>query len=325
MRRREFLSAVGGAAVWPLSVHAQQPNGIRRIGILLGFSETDREGQARVAAFLQALRELGWSDKRNIKIDIRWFTGNASDTRRHASELVTLAPDVILTSGGPTLRWLLEATRTVPVVFVQVSDPVGSGFVDSLSRPGRNATGFTQFEFELSAKWLELLKQIAPRVRHAAVLRDPLSSCRARPVGRNPVRSAVCCVELRPIDVRAVGELERAVTAFAQVANGGLIVTPSPPTFRHRELIITLAAQHNLPTIYPYRFFVTSGGLASYGPNPIDHTDSPLATSIASSRAKSPPTCRCCRRPSSRSSSTSRPPRRLASTCRRRFSPAPTR
>jgi putative ABC transport system substrate-binding protein len=269
MRRREFLSAVGGAAVWPLAVHAQQPDVIRRIGILLGFSETDREGQARVAAFLQALRELGWSNK-HVKIDIRWFTGNASDTRRHATELVTLAPDVILSSGGPTLRPLLEATRTVPVVFVQVSDPVGSGFVDSLSRPGRNATGFTQFEFGLSAKWLELLKQIAPQVRQAAVLRDPSQAAGLGQWGAIQSVAPSVGVELRPIDVRAVGELERAVTAFAQVANGGLIVTPSPPTFRHRELIITLAAQHNLPTIYPYRFFVTSGGLAAYGPNTLD-------------------------------------------------------
>jgi putative tryptophan/tyrosine transport system substrate-binding protein len=267
MKRRQFITLLGGAAVaWPLTARAQQPERMRRIGVLMGQAADDPEAKARVAAFLQGLQQLGWADGRNVRIDTRWATTNPDDIRRHAAELVALAPDVILAATGTaTVAPLLQATRTVPIVFTVVIDPVGAGFVTSLARPGGNATGFTIFEYGMSGKWLELLKAIAPGVTRAAVLRDQAI---ASGIGQFAAVQAVAPslgVELSPVDVRDAGEIERAVTAFARSSNGGLIVTASGLASRHRDLIIALAARHRLPAVYPWRYFVTGGGLISYG------------------------------------------------------------
>jgi ABC-type uncharacterized transport system substrate-binding protein len=271
MKRREFISLLGGAAAWPLAARAQQPGGMRRIGVLMAAAADDPENQARMAAFLQGLAQLGWSDGRNVRIDIRWATTNADDLRRHAAELTALAPDVLVAATGTaTVAPLLQATRTVPIVFVVVIDPVGAGFVASLARPGGNATGFTTFEYGLSGKWLELLKQIAPGMTRAAVLRDPAI---ASGIGQFAAVQAVAPslgVELSPVDVRDAPEIERAVIAFARPGNGGLIVTASPVANRYRDLIVTLAARHRLPAVYAFRYFVTVGGLISYGPDLVD-------------------------------------------------------
>ena len=271
MRRREFITLLGGAAAWPLAARAQQPDRMRRIGVLMASAADDSEYQARMAAFLQGLAQLGWTVGRNVQIDTRWATTNADDIRRHAAELAALAPDVILAATGTaTVAPLLQATRTVPIVFAIVIDPVGAGFVASLARPGGNATGFLMFEYGLSGKWLELLKQIAPGVTRAAVLRDPAI---ASGIGQFAAVQAVAPslgVELSPVDARDAPEIERAVTAFARSGNGGLIVTASPVANRHRDLIIALAARHRLPAVYPCRYFVTDGGLISYGPDLID-------------------------------------------------------
>jgi putative ABC transport system substrate-binding protein len=275
MRRREFITLLGGAAaassvLWPLAARAQQSDRIRRIGVLTGLAADDANAQVRYAAFLQVLQQLGWTDGRNVRIDARWGAGDADDIRKYAAELAALAPDVILTTGGAAVASMLQATRTVPIVFAIVPDPVGAGFVDSLSRPGGNATGFMQFEYSLSAKWLELLKQIAPGVTRAAVLRDAAITAG---IGQFAVIQSVAPsvgVEVSPINVRDAGEIERAVTAFARSANGGLIVTASALSVVHRDLIITLAARHKLPAVYFERFFVTGGGLISYGADFID-------------------------------------------------------
>jgi putative ABC transport system substrate-binding protein len=269
MQRRNFIRLLGGAAVaWPLAARAQQSDRVRRIGVLLAATADDPDYQARIAAFQQGLQQLGWSDGRNVHIDTRWATTKADDIRRHAAELAALAPDVILAgTGTATVAPLLQATRTVPIVFAVVIDPVGAGFVDSLARPGGNATGFTVFEYGMSGKWLELLKQIAPAVTRAAVLRDPTI---ASGIGQFAAVQAVAPslgVDLSAVDVRDAGEIERAVTAFARSSNGGLIVTASALATYHRDLLIALAARLQLPAVYPYRFFVTVGGLISYGPN----------------------------------------------------------
>jgi putative tryptophan/tyrosine transport system substrate-binding protein len=270
MRRRQFITLLGGAAAWPIAARGQQAERMRRIGVLMSLAADDPEMKARLAAFLQGLQHLGWTDGRNLRIDTRSTAGNAERIRRHAAELVALAPDVILASGGQVVGGLLQVTRTVPVVFTQTPDPVGAGFVASLAQPGGNATGFTQFEYGVSAKWLELLKEIAPRVTRAAVLRDPTIP---EGIGQFAIIQAVAPslgVELRPIDVRNAPEIEQAVTVFARGANGGLIVPASGLANVHRELIITLAARHRLPAVYPFRFYVTGGGLISYGPDSID-------------------------------------------------------
>jgi putative tryptophan/tyrosine transport system substrate-binding protein len=272
MRRREFITLLGGSvATWPLVARAEQPERMRRIGVLMAAAADDSESQARIAGFLQALQQLGWADGRNVRIDTRWATTNPDDIRRHAAELVALAPDVILAATGTvTVVALLQATRTVPIVFVAVIDPVGAGFVTSLARPGGSATGFTIFEYGMSGKWLELLKAIAPSVTRAAVLRDPaIASGIGQFAGVQTVAPSLG-VELSPVDVRDAGEIERGVMAFARSSNGGLIVTSSALATRHRDLIIALAAGHRLPAVYPYRYFVTAGGLISYGPNSID-------------------------------------------------------
>jgi ABC-type uncharacterized transport system substrate-binding protein len=271
MKRREFITLFGGAAAtWPLAARAQQPERMRRIGVLMNLAADDALGQARQTAFVRALEELGWADGRNVRIDIRWGAGDADRYRKYAAELVAFAPDVILATSGATMPALVQATRTVPIVFVQVPDPVGSGFVASLARPGGNATGFTQFEFGLSGKWLEALKAIAPRVTRAAILRDPADPAGIGQFGAIQMAAPSFGVEARPIDVRDPREIDRGITTFATVANGGLIVTGSSPAAVHRDLIITLAARHLLPAVYPFRYFTTSGGLISYGPDSID-------------------------------------------------------
>jgi putative ABC transport system substrate-binding protein len=269
VKRRDFIEALGGAAAWPLVARAQQPDGMRRIGVLSGATTDQQDLQARLAAFQQVLQQLGWTDGRNVRIDYRWGADNADNTRKYAAELIALAPDVIL-AAGTTVEQLLRATRTVPVVFVVVLDPVGTGYVESLSRPGGNATGFMLFEYSLSGKWLELLKQIAPSVTRAAVLRDAAITSG---IGQFAVIQSVAPavgVEVIPVGVLDAGEIARAVTAFARPPNGGLITTASPLTATHRDLIITLAAQHKLPAIYNNRGYVDAGGLISYGANFID-------------------------------------------------------
>jgi putative ABC transport system substrate-binding protein len=272
IRRRELITLVGGAAAaWPLAARAQQVERVRRIGVAMSTAEDDAESKARIAAFLQGLQQLGWADGRNVRIDTRWWGASDADAnRRYAAELVALAPDVILASGGSVMGALLQATRTVPIVFTLTVDPVGAGYVASLVRPGGNATGFTSYEYSLSGKWLELLKEIAPGTTRAAVLRDPTIPQGIGLFGAIQAVAPSFGVEVSPIDVGDAPEIERGVTAFARSANGGLIVSGSGLAAAHRNLIITLAARHRLPTVYFQRFFVTSGGLISYGPDPID-------------------------------------------------------
>jgi putative tryptophan/tyrosine transport system substrate-binding protein len=265
MRRREFITLLGGAAAWPLAAHTQQPERMRRIGVLLNAAAVDADYQSWLGAFLQALQELGWIDGRNVRIDTRTATTN--EIRKQAAELVALAPDVILAPGASTLGPLLQATRNVPIVFPFIVDPVAGGFVDSLARPGGNATGFMLFEYSMSGKWLELLKQIAPGVKRVAVL--GISDTSTGPAQFAVIQAVAPSlrVEISSINKRDAGEIERVVTAFARSPNGGLIVTAGGPALIHRDLIITLAARHKLPAVYFDRSFVAAGGLVSYGPD----------------------------------------------------------
>src|ERR1700722_5891892 len=267
MKRREFITLLGSAAVaWPLAARAQQGERMRRVGVLQGLAADDPLAQANNAAFLQELQQLGWIDGRNVRIDFRWGAGDAADMRKYAAELVALAPDVILTPGS-SVGPLLQATRTVPIVFVIVPDPVGSGFVDSLSRPGGNVTGFMTFEYSLCGKWLELLKEIAPGVTRAAVLWDPTTPSG---IGQFAIIQSVAPsvgVEVRPVNVGDAAEIERAVAAFAKVANGGLIVPSQALSEVHGDLIITLAARYKLPAVYSEYHWAAGGGLISYGAN----------------------------------------------------------
>ena len=271
MRRRQFVTLVGGAAVaWPLAALAQQGERMRRIGVLLPATSDDAEFQARVGAFLQTLALLGWTIGRNVRIDTRWAGYNAADIRRHAAELAALAPDVILAHGSATVGPLLQATRTVPIVFPVLADPVALGFVDSLARPGGNATGFMTTEHSMGGKWLELLKQIAPGVTRVAVLRDPAIPSGTGQFGAIQAMAPSLRVEVNPVNVRDAGEIERAIAAFARSANGGLIVPAGAAGISLRDLIVTLAAWHKLPAVYFERLFVTAGGLLSYGIDQID-------------------------------------------------------
>jgi putative ABC transport system substrate-binding protein len=271
MRRRNFIILLGGAvAAWPSTVRAQQGDRIRRIGVLTGTSADDADTKARNAAFEQALQQLGWTQGRNVRIDYRFSGGDAATSRKQAEELVALAPDVIVSGGSFSTGHLLQVAHTVPVVFTIVPDPVGSGFVASLSQPGRNATGFMQFEYGLSGKWLELLKEISPSLTRAIVLWDPAITAG---IGQFALIQSVATsagVDLRPVDLRDAGEIERAITAFARAPNGGLILTSSALSVVHRDLIIALAARHKLPAVYFQRFFVAAGGLISYGANFVD-------------------------------------------------------
>jgi putative tryptophan/tyrosine transport system substrate-binding protein len=269
MRRREFLTFLSNATAWPLAAHAQQPDRMRRIGALAGI-EDDAEGKARFAAFQQGLQELGWNDGRNVRIDYRFGGGDADSIRKHAAELAAFAPDVILAAGAAAVGPMLQAARNVPIVFVIVPDPVGAGFVESLSRPGGNATGFINFEYSIGAKWLELLKQVAPGVTRVAVLRDPFITAGTGQFGAIQSTAPSLGIDVTPVNVRDASEIERAVVAFARSPNGGLIVTGSALAVVHRSLIIKLAARHKMPAIYFERNFVTSGGLISYGPDYLD-------------------------------------------------------
>jgi putative ABC transport system substrate-binding protein len=271
MKRREFITLVGGAAAtWPFAVRAQQPNGMRRIGVILPAAATDVEFQSRITAFQQGLHELGWTDGRNIRIDYRWAGSDADRIRRSAAELVALGPDVVLAVSSPVVGAFQQATHTVPIVFASVADPVGAGFVDSLARPGGNITGFLLFEFGLAGKWLDVLKQIAPQVTRVAVIRDPKTPAG---IGQWAVIEAIAPsarVELSLINIRDADEIERDMVAFAHSSNGGLIVTATPLATQHRELIIRLARDHKLPAVYYERYFVAGGGLISYGPQFVD-------------------------------------------------------
>ena len=270
IQRREFITLLGGAAAWPLAARAQRSDRMRRVGVLMHLAADDPEGQRRVAAFLQGLQEAGWAIGRNVNIDVRCAAGEADRFPRYAMELVALAPDVILASATPSARAVQQTTRTVPIVFVLVPDAVGSGIVASLSRPGGNATGLTPNEFGMSVKWLELLKQIAPKVTRAAVLRDPANPAGIGQFGAIQGVAPSFGVEISPIGVDDAEQIERGITAFAREPNGGLIVLALPPILVHRNLIIKLAAQHRFPAVYNSRLFAAEGGLMSYGPDILD-------------------------------------------------------
>jgi putative ABC transport system substrate-binding protein len=270
MKRREFMTLLGGAATIPLAARAQQREQVRRIGALLPYAADDPQVQARIGAFLKGLQQLGWTPGQNIQIDYRWSGGRAADTRRYAAELATLAPEVILASGSGALAPLLQETRNVPIVFALVPDPVGAGFVDSLARPGGNATGFMSVEPSFAAKLLETLKELAPDLTRAVVVRDPATTGGMGYWGAINATAPGLGVQVTPVNVRDAGEIERAIEAFARFANGGMVVTGSALAVAHRSLLVALAAQHKLPAIYYDRYFAVAGGLTAYGPDVLD-------------------------------------------------------
>jgi putative ABC transport system substrate-binding protein len=271
MQRREFIGLLSGAGLaWPLMARAQPGERMRRIGVLMPLPEADPESQKRIAAFRQGLQELGWAVGRNVQIEARWAAGDADRTRAYAAELAALAPDVILASGSAAVGPMLQATRAVPVVFVIVPDPVGAGFVDSLARPGGNATGFLMFEYGIAGKWVELLKQIAPAVMRAAVIRDPAITAGIGQWAAIQTAAPSLGMDVTAVNVRDAGEIERDLAAFARSPNGALVVTGSALAVVHRDLIVTLVARHRLPAVYFQRSFVDRGGLMSYGPDLVD-------------------------------------------------------
>ncbi|MFZ0261289.1 MAG: ABC transporter substrate-binding protein [Pseudolabrys sp.] len=325
MRRREFLGVLAGAvAVLPRVARAQQGERVRRVGVLMPFTANDPEAQARNALFEQSLRELGWMVGRDLQIDYRWPGGEAASIRRDAAELVALAPDVIMTVGSLTMGPMQLATQTIPIVFVNLADPVGAGFVQSLARPGGNATGFTNYEYSMSGKWVELLKQIAPNVKRVAILRDPTS---AAGIGQfSAIQSAAQSlgVNLTPVSVRDAGEIERGVAAFARSDNGGLIVTSGGTAFR-RDLIIGLASRHKLPAVYPFRYYAKDGGLITYGPDPSDSVRHAAAYVDRILKGEKPADMPVQAPTTYELVINLKTPRRSASPCRRRCSPAPMR
>jgi len=271
MKRREFLGVLGGAAAaWPVAARGQQGERMRRIGVLSNPGPDDAEMQTRTAAFAQTLQELGWNVGRNLQIDYRWSYGNADRLRTHAAELIALGPDVVLATSGVSILPLMQASRSVPIVFAQTIDPVGLGVVESLSRPGGNITGFTQFEYGVVGKWLELLKQIAPTVARAAVLRDPFDPAGIGQWAAMQSVAPVFGIELSVINVRDADAIETGIKKIAAAPSAGLLITASAPGNVHRNLIVGLAARHRLPAVYPYRYFVAAGGLVGYGPDTID-------------------------------------------------------
>jgi ABC-type uncharacterized transport system substrate-binding protein len=269
LRRRQFITLLGGAvAAWPIAARAQER--VRRVGVLMNTTPDEPDSQARVAALSEGLQKAGWAVGRNLRIDTRWSSGNRARLRKDAADLVALGPDVIVAGVGPTTLVLQQVSRTVPIVMAQTIDPVGSGFVKSLARPGTNATGFTQFEFTLSAKWLELLREIAPQVARVGILRELEGQAGIAQWAVIGAAASPLGVELSPIDVHADGDTERAVAEFARGPNDGLIVAVSSTATIQRDLLVKLAARHRLPAVYPYRSFVDAGGLMSYGPNLLD-------------------------------------------------------
>src|SRR5215216_1697883 len=270
MKRRDFITLLGGSAAWPIAAHAQQTERMRRIGVLLNLPADDPESQRRLTAFVQGLQQAGWTDGRNVRIDTRWGAGDADRYRRYAAELVALAPDVILAATAAVTGAVRRATRTVPIVFVQVVDPVGGGFVDSLARPGGNATGFMQYEYGISGKWLELLKELAPHVTRTAVIRDPIDAAQIGQFAAIQAIAPSLGMEVSPVSGDSAAEIEHTITAFASSSHGGLIVPGSALGTIHRNLIITLAARHKLPAVYSNPVFVTDGGLISYGPDRVE-------------------------------------------------------
>jgi putative tryptophan/tyrosine transport system substrate-binding protein len=325
MRRRSFIAALGSAAAWPMAARAQQGDRVRRVAVLFALANEDLEYQARLEGFVQTLRGLGWIEGRNVTLDIYRPPATPEEIRRNVAEVLAGNPNVVVTTGSSTVGPLLQATRTVPIVFTSVVDPVGGGFVESLAQPGGNATGFMLFEYSFCGKWLELLKQVAPSTTRAAVMRDQDTTAG---IGQFAVLQSVAPsvgIEVVPINVRDAGEIERAIVAFSRVPNRGLIVTPGLAVNAHRNLILALAARHRLPAVYPRRFFVDLGGLMSYGPDVV--TSSRLAAGYVDRilKGKNLPTCRCRPRPSMNSRSISRRPRCSALTSRSRFSPARTR
>jgi len=270
MRRRQFFTLLGGAAAWPLAAHAQQGERVRRVGMLLPATADDSEYPMLVKTFVEGLQQLGWTEGRNVRIDIRWAGGGADTNRKYAEELVALAPDVIMASGNASAGPLLQATRTIPVVFAIVPDPVGAGLVDSLARPSGNATGFTSFAYDIGGKWLGLLKEIAPRLTRVAVIRDSAINAGVGQWSAIQTAAPAFGVEVTPVNLSTASELKRAISEFARTANGGLIVTSSGLAITHREMIVMQAAKHRLPAVYYSRAFVSAGGLISYGSNRVD-------------------------------------------------------
>jgi putative tryptophan/tyrosine transport system substrate-binding protein len=270
LKRREVIALLGGATAWPVAARAQQGERIPRIGVLMAINADDPEAQARIAAFVRGLQQLGWTVGKNVSIDYRFAGIDPGTLRKYAAELVALPPDVILAQSSPSIAPLLQATHTVPIVFTLVADPVGAGYVNSLAHPGGNATGFTVFEYSIAGKWLELLREIAPRVTRVAVVREAVVAAGPAQFGAAQTVAPSLGMELRPVDTRDAGEIERAITAFARGANSGLLVTGSSSATLHRDLIIALAARYRLPAVYFQRLFVTAGGLISYGPDYVD-------------------------------------------------------
>jgi putative tryptophan/tyrosine transport system substrate-binding protein len=269
LKRRDFIALGGAAAAWPLAARAQQGQRMRRVGVLMNLAADDPESQARIVAFSQGLAELGWIEGRNVRIDYRWGAGDAERYRKFAAELVALAPDVILGIGAIAVGPLQQASRSVPIVFTDVTDPIGAGFVASMARPGGNATGFILFEYGISGKWLELLKQIDPGIKRAAILRDPTLIASTSQFAAIQSIAPSLGVELSPIGTRNADDIEEEVTQFARGSNGGMIVVTGTSAIMHRKLIISLAARHRLPAVYPFRYYVADGGLISYGPDNI--------------------------------------------------------
>jgi putative tryptophan/tyrosine transport system substrate-binding protein len=271
MKRRQFIALLGsGVVAWPVAGRAQQGDQIRRVGVLMNLDSDDPQSKVRIGAFIEGLQQLGWTNGSNVRIETRWSAGDLDLARRHATELITLAPDVILADGGTTVGPLQHVTRTVPLVFVNVIDPIAAGFVDNLARPDGNASGFTLFEYATSAKWLELLKEIAPAVRRVAVFYNPALASGRGQLSEIQAAARSLNMELRPVDLRDTGEIERTIAAFARSSNSGLLVTANSLADVHREMIITLAAHSRLAAIYPFRYYATSGGLISYGPDLVD-------------------------------------------------------